>query len=555
MKSPLKLLLRLLLFIVVTASVSLRAADWQYAVDTGVRNGKAFLWVPPHCDYVRGLLVCQQVILEAQVTEDPIIRAALARENLGILFIVPAIIGYNDFDPALGGQEKYQKLLDQLAEVSGYAEISQAPSCWLGHSGGALWAWDYGWWQPQRCFGVIGLHAAPMTDPVCSKTGKNDPKPNIDFVPCLDITGQYETPKIVDRTIDWHVRWCRGALLEMRGKNQASYVSLLTGYGRTHFCWDDEHARYVAMFLQKAARLRIPAEHPAPGQLPKLIDLPKTSGWLTDITYQLPPNYPTAAYDRYQGEPTLALWHLDEELARANDAFTAESKNKKVQLVTFVEAGKALPNEWIQSLTFQPQNDGLTVKLQADFVKTVPPDLGYPGLTEIGHAAGPIRFHLFGGWAGGGQQLGPDTFRVAFDRFSLTKGLGDMMVMAYHPGDAEYAYTEQPCSIKVPSRNTKGKPQKIMFAPIPNVKVGASPIALAATSDSGLPVEFCVIAGPAEIKGNSLVLTAIPPRSKFPVKVVVAGYQWGRSIEPLVQSAEKVEQTILIEDGSGSTVP
>ena len=527
---------------------SLHAAEWQYAVDVPPGKGKAFLWIPPACDYVRGLLVCQQVILEAQVTEDPIIREALAKEKLGILFIVPAVFGYNDFDPFLKGQEGFQKLLDQLAEVSGYAEIAQAPTCWLGHSGGALWAWDYGWWQPQRCFGVIGLHAAPMTAPVCSKTGKNDPKPSIDYVPILNITGQYESVKEVDSGIEQHVHWCRGSLLEMRGRNKASYCSLLIGYGRTHFCWDEAHARYVAMFIQKAAHYRIPAERPAPGQLPKLVDLPKTFGWLTDIPYKRLPNYPTAAYDKYQGEPTLAMWHLDEELARANDAFTAEHKTGKVQLVTFVEAGRLLPNEWIQSLPFQPEADGLTVKVRADFAKTVAPDLGFSGLAEIGHAAGPIKYHLFGGWSGGGEQVGPDTFRVKFDRFSLTKGLGDMMVMAYQTGDAEYAYCEQPCAIKVPGRNLKGTPQKITFAPIANMKPGAGPVKLTATSDAGLPVQFCVIAGPAVIQGDQLDLTAIPPRTRYPVKVTVAAYQWGRSIEPLVQSAEKVEQTFLIEE-------
>jgi hypothetical protein len=189
----------------------------------------------------------------------------------------------------------------------------------------------------------------------------------------------------------------------------------------------------------------------------------------------------------------------------------------------------------------------MTVKVKADFVKTVPPELGYPGLKEIGHADGPIKFRLFGGWGGGGEQTGPETFRVKHDRFSITKGMGGLMVMAYHPGDATYAYCEQPCSIDVPAKNTKGKPQKITFAPIANQKAGVVELKLEATSDSALPVEFCVIAGPAEVKGNQLSFTKIPPRTKFPVKVTVVAYQWGRSIEPLVQSAEHVEQSFLIE--------
>ena len=55
-----------------------------------------------------------------------------------------------------------------------------------------------------------------------------------------------------------------------------------------------------------------------------------------------------------------------------------------------------------------------------------------------------------------------------------------------------------------------------------------------------------MIDGPAEIEGNTLKLTPIPPRAKMPVKVTITAYQWGRSIEPLVQSAEPVERTFLI---------
>ena len=35
-------------------------------------------------------------------------------------------------------------------------------------------------------------------------------------------------------------------------------------------------------------------------------------------------------------------------------------------------------------------------------------------------------------------------------------------------------------------------------------------------------------------------------RAKFPVKVTVAAYQWGRSVEPLVQSAETVARSFMI---------
>jgi hypothetical protein len=44
-----------------------------------------------------------------------------------------------------------------------------------------------------------------------------------------------------------------------------------------------------------------------------------------------------------------------------------------------------------------------------------------------------------------------------------------------------------------------------------------------------------------------LRFTAIPPRSRFPVKVTVVAWQWGRSIEPKLKSADPVERTFWID--------
>ena len=62
-----------------------------------------------------------------------------------------------------------------------------------------------------------------------------------------------------------------------------------------------------------------------------------------------------------------------------------------------------------------------------------------------------------------------------------------------------------------------------------------------------------MIDGPAEIAGSTLEPTTIPPRTKMPVKVTVTAYQWGRSTEPLVQSAEPVERTFLINTALAPT--
>ena len=84
------------------------------------------------------------------------------------------------------------------------------------------------------------------------------------------------------------------------------------------------------------------------------------------------------------------------------------------------------------------------------------------------------------------------------------------------------------------------------FEKNPDVEIGTKSISLVATSDSGLPVEFYVVAGPAIVENGKLIFTKIPPSSKFPVEVTVAAWQWGRATEPRIKMAEIVKQKFNI---------
>ena len=48
------------------------------------------------------------------------------------------------------------------------------------------------------------------------------------------------------------------------------------------------------------------------------------------------------------------------------------------------------------------------------------------------------------------------------------------------------------------------------------------------------------------LAGDTLRLTAIPPRSRFPVKVTVVAWQRGHTAEPLLKTAEPVERTFSV---------
>jgi hypothetical protein len=170
----------------------------------------------------------------------------------------------------------------------------------------------------------------------------------------------------------------------------------------------------------------------------------------------------------------------------------------------------------------------------------MPPELIGAG-AALGHAPGTIVFRAITGPA---IQIGPDSFRIHFDR----AGPGPIWLLAEHPGNDQYRHAVQPGRIDISAKLTAGKPQAITFPKIPNVKAGAKTVELRAMSDAGLPVDYYVVAGPAEVEGQTLRLMPAPVKSRYPVKVTVVAYQWGRTIEPLYRTAEPIEQTILIEE-------
>ena len=59
-------------------------------------------------------------------------------------------------------------------------------------------------------------------------------------------------------------------------------------------------------------------------------------------------------------------------------------------------------------------------------------------------------------------------------------------------------------------------------------------------------MQYYVREGPAEVDGDTLRMTAIPPRAKFPVRVTVVAWQFGRATEPMLKAAASVERTFLI---------
>ncbi len=180
---------------------------------------------------------------------------------------------------------------------------------------------------------------------------------------------------------------------------------------------------------------------------------------------------------------------------------------------------------------------GLTFQVESDFLSEIPAGLVGAG-TKLGHAAsGAFAFRKI---AGPVVQTGPGAFRVQLDGQSAGAEGGGASILVEHPGDAHDRRAVQPMTVQFPARLTEGQPQGLTFPEIGNQPVGVPSVQLRATSDSGLPVLYSVVAGPAEADGNILKLTPIPPRVKYPVKVTVVAWQYGRSTEPKFTTADPV---------------
>jgi hypothetical protein len=365
----------------------------------------------------------------------------------------------------------------------------------------------------------------------------------VDGIPALGISGEYESWGNPNVPLDSHWRWLRAELLRFRSKNAAALMSEVVDPGSTHFSCNEPLTRHIALFIQKACEARLPDAQPAPGTAPQLKDIPMHSGWLTGPNLLSKNSDPAAPYDDYKGDWSLAFWQFDQDFAKASESFREADRGKRDQRLTFVQDGQPVPAEWLETLKFEPIDDGMTFKVSATFLDKTPAGVANSG-KPLGHCdSGKLKYSLIGGWRGGGEQLSDDTFRIHFGHLGPTDNL---MLLVSHPGDAEYAYAEQPCQVKYPTMNKEGVAQTITFPPISEQEIGVTEIPLKATSSSGLPVEYYVVRGPALVKGDKLVISELPPRTALPVKVTVVAYQWGRVLEPKVQSAPSVEQTFLL---------
>jgi hypothetical protein len=424
-----------------------------------------------------------------------------------------------------------QDSLAALAKESGYSEVEFAPLLAVGHSAATPFVWGMAEWNPARVFAII---------PIKGWYPGHAPR----GVPVFHIAQEWSefTEKWGE---DWEHRE-RPAVLKLRAEGEQALVGEFLDAGAGHFDWTPDGAKVVALFIRKAAQCRLPETAPL-NQPVALKPVNFKSGSLIDAMKLGTPEGKPVAVSDWIGDPQNALWYFDRELAEAVNRYALERLAKKPQMIDFLVDSQPAPLVKNGFADFHPQlqDDGVTFKVAATFLEKSPTTNLFNG-ELLGHASGPIYFRV---GSGGLRQTGPDTFQVALDRGAVARQgpPWEPWVLAYHAGNAEYRAADRPAHPWIAMQLKEGKPQNITFPKIADQRIGTKSVRLEAVPDSGLPVQYFVVNGPVELDGDTLKFTSIPPRTKFPVRVTVAAFQWGKGRGPEFQSAGPVLQEFFIQ--------
>ena len=150
---------------------------------------------------------------------------------------------------------------------------------------------------------------------------------------------------------------------------------------------------------------------------------------------------------------------------------------------------------------------------------------------------------VFAAVASSGQ---PITFRLISGRGELNgstlvaTGAGRVEIEAEQPGNDRYLEAKIQRALQVVKRS-----QEVRLEPLPDRKVGAPNFVINGTATSGLPVSFSVVSGPAQIRGNEVILNGA---GLIKIKAVQAGDDTYTAAEALSSfSVGKSQQTVRFE--------
>ena len=521
------------------------ATEYQWSVEVvGTKSSetesspRAYLWVPPTCPRLFGVVVAQHNLLEVSLFNHVAFRRAMERMGFGLLWVTPPVpVSFEGGEEDIVGIEG---ALRALGRCSGYPELASVPIVALGHSAQGDFPYRFAVHRPARCLAGISLKGSwpdrgqEPRQYWYDAFGRSE-------VPVLFVSGEYE--------------WAderAGRALAFRNEFPDAPFSMLADVGGGHFDLHERLVERLGSYVESALRYR--------GGDPLKPVFASQSGWLVDRwRLDKAPRFAAAGTTAFSGDRAQTFWCFDEAEARATEEYQGQHQWKAPQLVGYRQAGVVVPqvrgSHQQVTLGWMPERglDGLVFRLEGTFLREVPSGRAerWTRLRDgdaIGHSADAdgIRITPI---CGPVQSMGGGLFTLRFNRvgWNNTKRSGEVWFQAEHPGDARYKRAVQQALMRVPVRNTTGAPQQIRFPEIGDVSAAQTQsFRLLAESDSGLRVDYFIREGPARVEGDLVEILPIPVRAKYPIAVTVVAWQWGRSNEPRLQSATPVERTFHI---------
>lgn len=458
----------------------------------------AYLWIPRRCQKIRGVVLAQQNAAEQSFVEHAAIRQACLDTDQAIVWFYPGFAPTFK-NPAVDGAA-LQNALEELGRISGYAEIATAPWLPFGHSTMGQFSQQLANWKPERCIAQI-----------CFKTSVDLTLPNNRQVPLFELGGQYTEWN--QHKKDWITTqpnfWGATKVPKDRAQTGRPF-SFALQCGSSHFVMSEEEAGLMALYLRKAVKARVPTD----GGPLKPVDI--EGGWVADLEMS---NLKRTLAQPVKSAPAAAkngVWFFDQEMAQAVETLMTLNWTRKTQIPVILGPDGAIPSMEDSGIfrVLPPVvgANGISLTFKTGFLDRVPAHFTTGSGQPLGHSAkGEIQI----GWLVGNAILtGPNSLRMTVDR---RRTLYSSMIYVQHPGDEVYRPSIQPFNVGLLNNKT-GKAQSITFPAIPDQPAGTPRLELNAVSDSGLPVDYTVIVGPATVAGGVLTFTPLPPRTLYPVK-------------------------------------
>jgi len=296
-------------------------AEWTHTitVEGGMKKGKrrdpnkAELWIPPGCKRVRGIIIGHPPVLGSKLPRDRWIRIAAVEQDLAVIHFrdLDALFTYTDPDTI----RRFEKALDDFAEVSGHSELTVVPWLTIGHSTSGIFCRNVAYWKPDRVIGVIHVGSGNMHQ------HRPDPEKSLSGVPFIAINGEleeYGPEGGIQPAYGNQTQWImiREQLLRRRQEDPNHLMSLVVNPGGGHSSWNNDLSRLAALFIRKAAQARIPDDVASATEPVTCNIVPVESGWLSDA-FLTDPTHPPAPYADYTSDKGWAFWHFDGEMAGA----------------------------------------------------------------------------------------------------------------------------------------------------------------------------------------------------------------------------------------------